>query len=226
MGVTQALRWLESEATEADRLGLKRYGIPMDRAIGVPMGKMLGWAKGRPKDHALAEALWADGRYEARTLALLIEDPAAVTPAQMDAWTAAFDNWAICDTACFRLFDRAPFAWDKVADYATRDEEFVRRAAFALIWALSIHDKAAPDAHFLDALALCEAHADDPRPMVRKAVSMALRATGKRNARLNMAARETAARLATGSKPAATTAREAQRELTAPKLLTRLGCKG
>lgn len=222
MELSEALAWLGAEATEADRQALERYGIPADGAFGVPMGKMLAWARGRPRDHALAAGLWSDGRYEARTLAVLIEDPALVTPGQMDAWTEGFDSWAICDTACFRLFDRTPFAWAKVTAYAAREEEFVRRTAFALTWALSVHDKAAPDKSFVDALALCETHATDDRPSVRKAVSMALRATGKRNRALNAAARAIAARLAEGPRPAAITGREALKDLSAPALLARL----
>ena len=31
-----------------------------------------------------------------------------------------FDNWAICDTACFHLFDRTPHAWRKVEQWAAQ----------------------------------------------------------------------------------------------------------
>ena len=49
-------------------------------------------------------------------------------------------------------------------------------AAFALLWSLSVHDKTAPDARFLEGLALIEKYAKDDRNFVRKAVNMALRA--------------------------------------------------
>jgi len=44
-----------------------------------------------------------------------VGDPARVTRGQMDAWARSFENWADCDTACFKLFDRVSFAWDKAA---------------------------------------------------------------------------------------------------------------
>ena len=111
--------WLAATASEAERAKLARYGIPDDRALGVPMGAMLALARNRPKDPALAAALWAEGGYETRTLAVLLDDPAALTPARMDAMVA--DSWAICDTACFRLLDRAPGAWEAVPCWAASD---------------------------------------------------------------------------------------------------------
>ena len=75
-----------------------------------------------------------------------VDDPALVTSAQMDRWCRDFDNWGICDTVCFHLFDRTPHAWRKVAKWHDRREEFVKRAAFALLASLALHDKTADDA--------------------------------------------------------------------------------
>ena len=65
-----------------------------------------------------------------------------------------FDNWAICDTVCFHLFDRTPHAWRKVDQWSGRRDEFVKRAAFALVASIGAHDKQAPDAPFRRALRL------------------------------------------------------------------------
>jgi 3-methyladenine DNA glycosylase AlkD len=219
----EVLAWLGTQASEEVRVGLQRYGIPNARAFGVPMGTMKRAAKRIGRDHGLARALWADGRYEARTMAVFLAEPGQLSPAEADAWCADFDSWAICDTACFHLIDRTPFAWEKVHAWAPDPREFVRRAAFALIWALSVHDKAADDAAFLDTFALVRAAAEDPRPLVRKAVDMALRATGKRNAELNRAARALSAELA--ARPDATArriGRHALKELESAKLRARL----
>ena len=92
----------------------------MDRAYGVAMKDMktLGTTLGR--DHALADALWSTGVYEARMLASFVGDPAQLTPAQMDRWCKDFDNWAFCDTMSFNLFDRTPHAWAKVTQWSRR----------------------------------------------------------------------------------------------------------
>ena len=200
--VKEALAWLERRGTAKGRDGMKRYAIPSEGAFGVSMKDMQALAKTLGRDQALAEALWATGQYEARMAACFVAEPDRLTAATMDRWCRDFDNWAIVDTACFALFDRTPHAWKKVPQWARAKDEFVKRAAFALLWALTVHDKEAPDARFLDGLALIEREASDDRHWVKKAVNMALRATGKRNRALNAAAIKVAKRLAASGDPA------------------------
>lgn len=223
MTAAEVLAWLEAEGTEETVEGMTRFAIPNDRAFGVPMGAMRKFAKRIGRDPALALELWHAGWYEARTVAVLVADPDEISREQADAWVREMDSWAICDTACFHLFDRTDFAWDAVPDWAASEEEFVRRAGYALIWALSVHDRTAPDDRFLGALALIERYAADERNFVKKAVNMALRATGKRNAALNAAAIDTARRLAdSGDATAAWIGRHALRELESHKVRARL----
>lgn len=177
------------------------------------MGAMLAFARNRPKDPTLAAALWAEGGCETRTLDVLLDDPAALTLARMGAMVANFDNWAICDSACFRLFDRAPGAWAAVTRWVASDRLYTRRAGFALVWGLSVHDKAAGDDRFLDALALAAARTADDRPHVTKAISMAVRATGKRNAALRASALDWADRLEPRGRIEARLVREMRRHL-------------
>ena len=220
----QALEGLKGHATKADLEGMARYAIPSDKAFGVAMNKIQAVAKQSGKNHELAEALWQSGWYEARLLAAYVDDPAQVTAAQMDRWCADFDNWAVCDTVCFALFDRTPHAWAKVAKWATKKDEFQKRAAFALLWGLTVHDKQAGDASYLEALSLIEAAATDERNFVRKAVDMALRATGKRNASLNAAAVKSAQRLAKSADATACwIGKHALKELTGPAVVKRVG---
>ncbi|MBM3508026.1 MAG: hypothetical protein FJX64_10065 [Alphaproteobacteria bacterium] len=94
--------------------GMARYGIPSDNAVGVSVGELKKYAKMIRVDHALAGALWQSGVYEARMLAAFVDEPDEVTAKQMDRWASDFDSWAICDTVCFALFDRAPLRWGKV----------------------------------------------------------------------------------------------------------------
>ena len=186
--VRPAIDWLEDHGTAAGRAGMARYGIPSTKAFGVPMRQIQFLARELGRDHDLALGLWKTGWYEARLLASYVDEPSEVTSTQMDAWCRDFDNWAVCDTVCFVLFDRTPHAWRKVHAWAPRRDEYVRRAAFALLWGLTVHDKAADDEAFRDGLRLVERAATDPRHYVKKAVSMALRATGKRNPALRTAA--------------------------------------
>jgi 3-methyladenine DNA glycosylase AlkD len=212
--VKGTLAALEALGTTRDREGLARYGIVAPKAYGVPMGKIQALAKQIGPNHDLALALWDTGWYEARLLTAYIEEPERVTSAQMDRWCRDFDNWAVVDTLCFKLFDRTPHAWAKVTQWAARPGEFEKRAAFALLASLAGHDKTSGDEPFLDGLRLIEEAANDDRNFVKKGVNWALRRIGTRNATLRAAAIETATRLASSSQPSARwNGKDALREL-------------
>jgi len=133
---------------------------------------------------------------------------------------------AICDTACFHLFDRTPHAWRKSELWSQRRDEFVKRAAFALLAGLAVHDKQSGDAPFAAGLALVEQAADDERNFVKKAVSWALRSVGKRSSALNLAAVDVAERLAKSPDAAARwVGKDALRELTSAAVMRRLASK-
>jgi 3-methyladenine DNA glycosylase AlkD len=221
-----AISWLKRHGTRAHRDGLTRFAIPTDRALGVTMGQIQALAKELGRDHALAQALWDSEWLEARMLAAYVDDPAEVTAAQMDRWCRAFDNWAVCDTVCFALFDRTPHAWRKVTQWAGRKDEYVKRAAFALLWGLTVHDKVSGDEPFVKGLALIERAATDERLYVKKAVNMALRATGKRNAALHETAMATSQRLAASNDPTARwVGKDAMRELNSASVLRRVAAR-
>ena len=74
-----------------------------------------------------------------------------------------------------------------VEPWAASDDEFVKRAAFALLWALALHDKTATDDRFLAGLRLIEREAVDNRRFVTKALAMAMRAIDHRNHELQAA---------------------------------------
>jgi 3-methyladenine DNA glycosylase AlkD len=141
----------------------------------------------------------------------------------METWAADFDSWDVCDQCCGNLFDKTEFAYRKAVEWAARDEEFVKRAGFALMAYLAWHDKRAPDEAFLAFLPVIKRESADGRNFVRKAVNWALRHIGKRNAALNIMAVATAREIqATGSKPGRWIAADALRELTSEKVRERL----
>jgi 3-methyladenine DNA glycosylase AlkD len=192
----QLIASLKRSGSQKTREGMARYAIPDDKAFGVSVATLHKLAKQTGHDHALALALWETGWYEARMLAAFVDEPERVTPAQMDRWCREFDNWAICDTLCFHLFDRTPHAFEKVERWATRKPEFEKRAAFALLASLAGHDKESADAAFARCLPLVEQGALDERNFVKKAVSWALRRIATRSPTLHAAALVVAQRLA------------------------------
>ncbi len=224
--VTAALSWLKRHGTRANREGMARYAIVAPHVFGVSVQDIRRLGKTLGPRHALAQPLWASGWYEARMLVAFIADPARLTAAQMDRWARDFDNWAICDHLTFHLFDRSPHAWAAVDRWAVVDAEFVRRAAFALLAALALHDRDATDAAFLERMPAIEAAAADPRNFVKKGVSWALRSVGSRNVALHAAALALATRLSASTvAPTRWIGSDALRDLSRPLVAARVAKK-
>jgi 3-methyladenine DNA glycosylase AlkD len=214
--VAVVVEQLRAMGSERNREGMARFEINTESALGIGVTQLRKFARSLGRDHRLAGELWATGFHEARILASLVDEPDKVTRAQMDRWARDFDSWDIVDQCCGNLFDKTPHAWDKAVEWSKRKPEFTKRAGFALMAWLAVHDKTAPDKRFKEFLPLIEAQADDDRNFVKKAVNWALRQIGKRNAALNAAALKTANKIAKrDSKSARWIARDAIRELEA-----------
>jgi 3-methyladenine DNA glycosylase AlkD len=223
MTYEEILRLLKANANPAGVLGMAKFGIRTESALGLSMPFLRQTAKRIGVDHELALRLWRSGIHEARILAALVDDPARVTSAQMDAWVKDFDSWDVCDQVCGNLFDRTRHGRRKAAVWAEKKPEYERRAGFAMMAALAWHDERAENGLFLAYLALCEKYAFDDRNFVKKAVNWALRNIGKRNRALNRAAVACARRIAhQESRAARWVAADAIRELTNSKTIARI----
>ena len=181
MEVEEVLNLLRKKASPRNVRGMARFGMSAQGRLGVSVPEMRRIARLAGKDHRLALALWKTGIAEARIVASMVAEPDKVTARQMETWVVGIDSWDICDQVCGNLWDKTPMAWGKLRAWTRREEEFVRRAGFALIAYLAWHDKQAADARFVAVLPLIRRGAVDERNFVKKAVSWALRNIGKRN---------------------------------------------
>ena len=223
MDLEEAMAVLRDLASEEDRAGMARFGIPTGEALGVRVPDLRRLAKEIGRDHGLALGLWDTGVHEARLLATMVADPKKVTEDLMESWVADFDSWDLCDQACSNLFDRTPWAYEKAIEWSGRESEFQKRAGFAMMAVLAVHDKKAEDGAFEVFLPLVEREAGDERNFVKKAVNWALRQIGKRNLALNALAIETAGRIQVQGSPSARwIASDALRELMSEKVQKRL----
>lgn len=203
--------------------GMARFGINPEKTYGISIPELRRIARQVGKDHELAQDLWDSGIHEARILACFIDEPAKVTEAQMDRWAADFDSWDVCDQCCGNLFDRTPFAYQKALEWSEYEQEFVKRAAFALMAYLAVHDKKAPDSPFEAFLPIIVRESSDDRNYVKKAVNWALRQVGKRSRYLNERAIEIAEEIKrTDSRAARWIASDALRELTTDKVQAKI----
>ena len=217
------LRQLRSRAKPANVAGMNRFGMTTKKRLGISMPELRRIAKQTGTDHTAAMRLWKTGIPEARIVASMIADPALMTSNEMDRWAADLDSWDVCDQVCMNLFEKTRFASEKITESSRREEEFVKRAAFALIACLAWHDKELPDRKFIRSLKIIKRASTDDRNFVKKAVNWALRGIGKRNLRLNRMAIKTAHEIrALDSRASRWIAADAIRELESPGIRKRL----
>ncbi|MEA2556921.1 MAG: hypothetical protein QOG88_459 [Actinomycetota bacterium] len=218
---------LHAAADPSRKPGMARVGINIERAIGVKIPDCRRIAGPQHGDHALALALWKTGVHEARITAGMVDRPEDVTDDQMEAWVEDFDSWDLCDQVCGNLFSKTGSALSTARRWCARDEEFVKRAGYAMIAERAAWGVGVSDAELLRQLPLIRRGATDERNYVKKAVSWSLRQIGKRNIALNQAAIEEAERIeAIGTRVARWVAKDALRELVSDQVQAGLRAKG
>ena len=221
--VTDVLDRLQSKAKPEQLEGMAKYGMTVEKRLGVSVPDMRKLAKEVGRDHKLALDLWRIGIAEARILAGMVGDPAKLTDEQMEEWVKDINSWDVCDQVCMNLFEKNQLAWQKIIDWSEREEEFVKRTAFSLMACLAWHDKKASDEKFIELLPIIIREATDDRNFVKKAVNWALRNIGKRNLNLNRAAINAAKEIQRlDSKAARWIAADAIRELESDAIQSRL----
>jgi 3-methyladenine DNA glycosylase AlkD len=223
--VTAILDKLKKMARPEQLAGMSRFGMVTAQRLGVCIPGLRKMAKEIGKNHELALELWKTGIDEARILAGMIAEPEKLTGQQMENWVKDFNSWDVCDQVCMNLFDKTPLplSLKKIREWSQRNEEYVKRAAFALIACLAWYDKTMEDEKFVALFSLIKSAAADERNFVKKAVNWALRNIGKRNPQLNRLALEVAYEMKQGeSKSARWIAADAVRELESEAVQKRL----
>ncbi len=135
--VEEVLKELNARSKPDQLEGMARYGMVAERRLGVSVPEMRKIAKELGRNHRLALELWETGILEARIVAAMIDEHRKLTEKQMDDWVKDINSWDVCDQVCMNLFEKAPLAWKKILDWSEREEEFVKRAAFALMACLA-----------------------------------------------------------------------------------------
>ncbi len=223
ISIEEVLKRLRGEARPDQLEGMARYGMAVERRLGVSIPNLRKLAKEVGKNHNLALELWKTGIAEARIIAAMIDDPKQLAEAQMEDWVKGINSWDVCDQVCMNLFEKSPLAWRKITDWSEREDEFVKRTAFSLIACLAWHDKKASDDKFIELFPVIVQGANDERNFVKKAVNWALRNIGKRNLNLNKAAIDAAKEIQRlNSKAARWVASDTLRELESAAVQRRL----
>jgi len=192
MDLKTVIARLRNCSNPKDKEGMAKFGINPKYALGVRIPVLRKLAKEIGIDHELAKTLWNTKIHEARILASMIEDVEKVTEKQMDSWVKEFNSWDLYDQCCMNLFWKTPFAFKKAIEWSKKEQEFVKRAGFALMAVLAWKDKKRSDKDFIKFLNIIKNQSTDNRNFVKKAMNWALRQIGKRNKYLEKEAIKTA----------------------------------
>jgi len=194
MNVTEVLALLDAERDERgirhwQKLGARDGGL---RTYGIGLTRLRAMAKKMGRDRALAQALWTTDVYDARVLALLIDDPAQITRAQAEQQVDQVGGTLLAHVfaSCDATLAKTPFAVE-LADAWVQSDDAVRRACgYTLLYEASkLSGKKAPgEAFFLEQVARIGEAIHGETEQVRMAMGSALMGIGKRTAALNRAA--------------------------------------
>ncbi|MEO5673162.1 MAG: DNA alkylation repair protein [Chitinophagales bacterium] len=184
----EVIKELKEFASSEVKKGKEHFGIQTANSYGLTMPQLRSIAKRAGKNHVLALKLWKTGIHEAQHIAVFIADPKKLTESMMEEWLKDFNSWDIVDNCCATLFAKTTLAFQKAIEWTQRKNEFEKRAGFAMMAVLAVHDKKSENKKFEQFFPFIISESHDERNFVKKAINWALRQIGKRNEILCMKA--------------------------------------
>lgn len=164
--------------------GLKSYGLGLTR--------LRKFAKQIGRDARLARELWKSNVYDAKVVALLIDDPKTMTVEQAEAQVEqlAGGHLAHVFSSCDATLAKTPFVLELLERWIRSEDPTRRRCGYGLLYEVSKwKKKSAPDeAFFLEHVKrIRETYAEQSIPVLMS-MAGALQGMGVRSVKLNAAA--------------------------------------
>jgi|GEM_PF-194395 len=194
MDLQETMRELESLGSEQTRKTFLRHGAP-EPLFGVKFGDLEELRKRIKTNAGLAEALWDTGNSDARMLATMVADAAAMSWEHLDAWARALDWHSLVDVFINNVALRSPHALKAVETWSSLSGEMQRRAGWQLLAALATKTEQLADDEFSVWLQRIEQGIHSAQNRVREAMNTALIAIGGRGGALQDMALEVAKRI-------------------------------
>ncbi len=194
MTLSEVLALLETERDERGMNNWKKLGSSTAgmRSFGIGLTRLRKLAKQIGRNRELAQALWKTDVYEARVIALLIDDPARITRDQAEQQVGELAGGMLAHVfaSCDATLAKTSFVVE-LADKWVRSEDPVRRdCGYGLLYEVSkFSGKKAPgEDYFLAHIERIAASIRTESEKVRLSMGAALMGIGKRSAVLNRAA--------------------------------------
>jgi 3-methyladenine DNA glycosylase AlkD len=192
--VSEVMAQLEAAGTEQDRKVYRRHGA-REPLFGVAFGVLRPLAKAYGRDDDLARGLWATGNTDARLLACMVADPAAMTEADLDAWLSDIDYYVLVDTFVGEVASKVPGVRERWRRWAASDRDWTAQAGWDLVGSLALGDRDLDDDFFAEQLARIERELPGAGNRTRHAMNGVVIAIGIRDDRLRGQAIESARRI-------------------------------
>jgi len=194
MTVSEVLALLDAERDERgmknwEKLGPRTAGL---RGYGIGLTRLRKLAKKMGRNRNLAQALWKTDVYDARVIALLIDDPAQITRDQAERQVEELAGGMLAHVfaSCDSTLAKTSFMVELAEKWVQSDDPVRRDCGYGLLCEASkLSGKKAPSEEFF--LAQVEGIANTINgelENVRLSMGAALIGIGKRSAALNKAA--------------------------------------
>ncbi len=194
MTVSEVLDLLRDERDERgirnwEKLGPRAAGMT---SYGIGLTRLRKLAKGIGRDRDLAQALWKTDVYDARVIALLIDDPARITREQAETQVEQLAGGMLAHVfaSCDATLAKTAFVADLADEWVRSDDPVRRDCGYGLLYEASkfTGKKAPTEEFFLGHIERIAESIDREPERVRMSMGAALMGIGKRSAVLNAAA--------------------------------------
>lgn len=201
MTVSEVLALLNAERDERgianwERLGTGTGGL---RTYGIGLTRLRKLAKEIGRNRKLAQELWKTDVYDARVIALLIDDPAQITRDQAEKQVEELVGGMLAHVfaSCDATLAKTSFVVELADDWVRSDDPVRRDCGYGLLYEASKFSgkKAPSEEFFLAHVERISERIDSEPEKVRLAMGTALMGIGKRSAVLNRAALKVARRV-------------------------------
>ncbi len=180
--------------TAQNRKVYARHGYSKNM-FGVSFANLRKLKKELGTDQRLAGELWETGNDDARMLAAMIADPAAISAKDLDDWVAGVNQYVLADVFATNLASKSPLARRKADKWRKARRDYTAQAGWDLVAAIAMQEENSEDAAFEEYLRIIEDEISRAANRTRHAMNNALIAIGSRNAALRKKAEAAARRI-------------------------------
>lgn len=171
-----------------EKMGYESTGLT---SFGIGLTQLRKLAKKVGRNHDLAHELWNSDNYDAKNIALLIDEPKKITREQAEQQVEQLNAGMLVHVyaSCDATLAKVDFVVELAQDWVESKDDVRRRCGYLLLYELSKdkRKKQLDDTFFLHHVSNIQRSIHDQGYQVAQCMQAALLGIGKRNKQLNTA---------------------------------------